>query len=112
MGKFFADKVAGYYLYFTSHDDSEPVHSHASESPKCVEAGSAKIWVYKDGSTKIAKKGTVSDSDLKKICAFIKKNHIHMFKAWEKHFGAFEVYGEPDILHIVRNSEIHTQQEE
>jgi len=103
MPKFFSEKVAGYYLYFTSHDAGEPVHSHASDSPKCIEAGSAKIWVYADGSTRIAEKGSVSDSDLRKICEYIKRNYIHMFKLWEKHFGTLEVYGDTETSYTVQD---------
>ena len=32
MPKYFQYKVAGYYLYFTSHSIVEPIHAHASDS--------------------------------------------------------------------------------
>jgi len=54
MPKYFDFKVSGYYLYFTSFDGSEPFHVHASISSKLTEAGSAKIWVYRNGDTKVA----------------------------------------------------------
>ena len=40
MPKYFQDKVAGYYLYFTMHCVIECMHAHASDK-KLTETGSA-----------------------------------------------------------------------
>ena len=44
MPKYFQEKVAGYYLYFTKHCIIECMHAHASDR-KLTEAGSAKFFV-------------------------------------------------------------------
>lgn len=48
MPKYFAFKVAGYYLYFTSKCIIECMHVHASDR-KLTEAGSAKFFVKNNG---------------------------------------------------------------
>ena len=50
MPKFFQDKVAGYYLYYTKHCVMECLHAHASDR-KLTESGSAKFFVRSDGSS-------------------------------------------------------------
>ena len=56
MPKFYEFKVAGYYLYFTSFCIVECMHVHASDS-RLTEAGSAKFFVKKDG-TSVKKSGS------------------------------------------------------
>ena len=48
MPKYYEYKVCGYYLYYTSHCVIEAMHVHASDR-KLTEAGSAKLFVKKDG---------------------------------------------------------------
>ena len=91
MPKWTDTKVAGYTLYFTTHDRGEPVHSHAS-SRRLIEAGSAKIWVYKNGDTSIADPGTLSSVELNRICKFIKNNKEDLFEAWQAQFGNLEFF--------------------
>ena len=50
MPKYYEFKVAGYYLYFTSHCVIECMHVHASDR-KLTEAGSAKFFVRDNGET-------------------------------------------------------------
>ena len=50
MPKYFKEKVAGYYLYYTKHCVIEAMHAHASEE-ELSERGSAKFWVKADGSS-------------------------------------------------------------
>jgi len=40
MPKYFQDKVAGYYLYYTKHCIVEAMHAHASDK-RMTEGGSA-----------------------------------------------------------------------
>ena len=52
MPKYYQEKVAGYYLYYTKHCVIEAMHAHASDK-KMTEEGSAKFFVRADGSTEI-----------------------------------------------------------
>ena len=71
MPKYYQFKVAGYFLYFTSHCIIECMHVHASDK-KLTEAGSAKFFVKENGDTIIKEQGILSDRELHKIQAFIK----------------------------------------
>jgi len=71
-----------------------------------LEAGSAKIWVYKNGDTKIQHKGKADDDSLNKICKYIKNNYMIILKKWEEKFGRLEIYGEPYILYTVKGDEL------
>ena len=62
MPKYFLDKIAGYYLYYTKHCVIECMHAHASDK-KFTEGGSAKFFVLADGSTIIQNKGILNDLD-------------------------------------------------
>ena len=62
MPKYFQYKVAGYFLYFTSHCIVEPIHAHASDS-KLSEGGSAKLWLKDNGDTVIASHGTITHKE-------------------------------------------------
>ena len=84
MPKYYEFKVAGYYLYFTSHCIIECMHVHASDR-KLTEAGSAKLFVKDNGDTIVQKKGTLSPKDLKKIQAFIKINYKEMYLKWSEY---------------------------
>ena len=94
MPKWTDTKVAGYTLYFTTHDGGEPVHSHDS-TKRLVEAGSAKIWVYQNGDTEVADSGNLSTTEIKRICKFIKENKQDLFEVWHKIFGDLEFFEEP-----------------
>ena len=92
MPKYFSFKVAGYFLYFTSHCIIEPIHAHASDS-KLSESGSAKIWVKENGDTVVASYGAVSYRDMTVIRQFIKDN-IHLIKkTWIDFAGYVEFLG-------------------
>lgn len=60
MPKYFADKVCGYYLYFTSHCVLECMHVHASDE-ELTEGGSAKFFVKSDGTSVLVNRGVLSD---------------------------------------------------
>ena len=70
MPKYFLDKIAGYYLYYTKHCVIECMHAHASDK-KLTEGGSAKFFVLADGSTIIQNKGILNDREILKIQKFI-----------------------------------------
>ena len=108
MGKFFTAKVANHYLYYTSFDRHEPVHAHASDR-KMIEAGSAKIWVLKDGSTEVASpdgQGRLSAKELNTIRKYITDNHITIFRMWENAFGPLWIKGEPDKRYTIAGGEL------
>ena len=89
MPKYFSFKVAGYFLYFTSHCIVEPIHAHASDG-RLSEGGSAKIWIKDNGDTAIANHGAVSHRDMAVIRQFIKDN-IHIIKStWADFVGYTE----------------------
>ena len=48
MPKYYQEKVAGYYLYYTKHCVIEAMHAHASDR-KLTEEGSAIFFVKADG---------------------------------------------------------------
>ena len=91
MPKYFAFKIYGYYLYFTSHCIVEAMHAHASDS-KLTEAGSAKFFVRADGSTVLQKRGTLKDHEITKIQKFIKSHYLEMYQAWteDSEIGFYE----------------------
>ena len=82
MPKYYDFKVAGYYLYFTSHCIIECMHVHASDR-KLTEAGSAKLFVRSDGSTDVQEQGILNDRELRSIQSFIQENYLDMYKKWQ-----------------------------
>ena len=82
MPKYYDFKVAGYYLYFTSHCVIECMHVHASDR-KLTEAGSAKLFVRSDGSTVVQEQGILNDRELRSIQSFIQENYLDMYKKWQ-----------------------------
>lgn len=86
MPKYTNDVVAGYTLYFTSKCIIEAMHVHASDK-RLTEYGSAKIFVYSNGDTKIEKYGTVPSESMIKIQKYIKKNYEKLYEKWKKYGG-------------------------
>ncbi len=83
MPKYYQFQVAGYYLYYTSHCVIECMHVHASDR-HLTEAGSAKLFVSRDGSTTVQHRGQLSDRELLTIQAFIKTNYLEMYEKWSR----------------------------
>lgn len=81
MPKYYNFKIAGYYLYFTMHCIVECMHVHASDR-KLTESGSAKFFVKENGDTVLQKRGILTDPEISKIQAFIKKNYKEMYLKW------------------------------
>lgn len=90
MPKYYRDKIADHYLYFTSECIVEAMHVHASDR-KLTEANSAKFFVKSDGSTVMQRQGDLTDVEVNKIERFIKANYIDMYKKW-KTFGGKDFY--------------------
>ena len=84
MPKYTGDIVAGYTLYFTSKCVIEAMHVHASDK-ELSEIGSAKLYVYDNGDTRIERWGTVNEHDMKIIQQYIKINHTQMYKKWSRY---------------------------
>jgi len=84
MPKYTNDIVAGYVLYFTSKCVIEAMHVHASDK-ELSEKNSAKLFVYKNGDTKITQWGTVNEPDMKAIQDYIKINYRSMYDKWSKY---------------------------
>ena len=81
MPKYYEYKVAGYYLYFTSHCVIECMHVHASDR-KLTESGSAKFFVKSNGDSVIQEQGLLNEREIHKIQEFIKKNYKEMYLKW------------------------------
>lgn len=81
MPKYTSDVVAGYILYFTSKCTIEAMHVHASDK-ELSETGSAKLYVYDNGDTKVERFGNVNHVDMKKIQLYIKANYKIMYEKW------------------------------
>ena len=73
MPKYYEYKIAGYYLYFTSHCTIKAMHVHASDR-HLTESGSAKFFVQN--------RGILTDREISKIQAFIRMNYQEMYLAW------------------------------
>ena len=84
MPKYYEFKVAGYYLYFTSHCIIECMHVHASDG-RLTEAGSAKFFVKENGDSIIQNKGTLNDRETRRIQTFIKNNYQEMYLKWAEY---------------------------
>lgn len=84
MPKYYEFKVAGYYLYFTSHCIIECMHVHASDS-KLTETGSAKFFVKDNGDSILKEQGILNDREVNKIQEFIKKNYQDMYLKWAEY---------------------------
>ena len=78
MPKYFRDKIAGYYLYYTKYCVIEAMHVHASDR-KLTESGSAKFWVKANGDTEIQDKGVLSEHEVKAVQRYIKKHYKEMY---------------------------------
>lgn len=74
MPHYTRDKVAGYWLYYTSECLTEGIiHVHAN-SPKPNKRDSAKIWVHSDGTSTVKDYGKVSKKDMTVIQKWIYDN--------------------------------------
>ncbi len=83
MPKYFQNKIAGYYLYYTKHCIVECMHAHASDR-KLTEAGSAKLFVKSNGDTEVQHQGILTDRELKIIQKYIKGHYIEMYEIWAR----------------------------
>ena len=90
MPKYFRDKIANHYLYFTSQCIVEAMHVHASNK-QLSEYNSAKFFVRADGTTVIKKRGDLTDTETNLIRKFIKENYLSMYKTW-KDFGGKDFF--------------------
>ena len=82
--KYYEFKIAGYYLYFTSHCVIECMHVHASDR-KLTESGSAKFFVRENGDTVLQNRGILNDREIRIIQGFIKQNYQEMYLKWAEY---------------------------
>ena len=90
MPKYYRDRIADHYLYFTAECIIEAMHVHASDK-KLTEYNSAKFFVGEDGSTILKQRGDLTDREINIISRFIKENYLDMYKTW-KDFGGQGFY--------------------
>ena len=81
MPKYFKFKIAGYYLYFTSHCTLECMHAHASDNG-LNEDISAKFFIKNNGDTDVQRKGILNNREILEIQKFIKNNYQEMYRTW------------------------------
>ena len=93
MPKYYAFMIAGYYLYFTSHCVVEAMHVHASNRG-LQERGSAKFYVRKDGSSRVERRGMLTDREVSRIQDFIQDNYEEMYLTWRKYSSQSYFEGE------------------
>ena len=86
MPKYYQNKIANHYLYFTSKCIIEAMHVHASDK-KLTEANSAKFFVRSDGSTVMQNRGDLTDREIIIIQQFIRENYLDMYKMWQSFGG-------------------------
>ena len=84
MPKYYEFKIAGYYLYFTSHCIIECMHVHESDR-KLTESGSAKFFVRENGDTVLQNRGILNDREIRIIQGFIKQNYQEMYLKWAEY---------------------------
>ena len=84
MPKYYEFKIAGYYLYFTSHCVIECMHVHASDR-KLTESGSAKFFVRENGDTVLQNRGVLNEIEIRIIQGFIKQNYQEMYLKWAEY---------------------------
>lgn len=89
--KYSKHRVKGLVVYFTDSCLVEAFHAHASESQR--KAGSAKFFIYEDGSSRVDKVGALSKPQIKAVQDFIKDNHMEMFEQWKSEGGKPEYFG-------------------
>ncbi len=90
MPKYYRDRIADHYLYFTAECIIEAMHVHASDR-KLTERNSAKFFVRADGSTVLKERGDLTDREISIISRFIKENYLDMYQTW-KDFGGGDYY--------------------
>lgn len=90
MPKYYRDRIADHYLYFTAECIIEAMHVHASDK-KLTEYNSAKFFVREDGSTILKQRGDLTDREINIISRFIKENYLDMYQTW-KDFGGRDFY--------------------
>ena len=90
MPKYYRDRIADHYLYFTAECIIEAMHVHASDK-KLTEYNSAKFFVREDGSTILKQRGDLTDREINIISRFIKENYLDMYQTW-KDFGGGDFY--------------------
>ena len=90
MPKYYPNKIANHYLYFTAECIIEAMPVHASDK-RMTEANSAKSFVRADGSSVMQKQGDLTDREVNTIVRFIKENYLDMYKMW-KDFGGGEFF--------------------
>lgn len=85
MGKYTEERIAGYILYYTMKCLGEGIiHVHANKD-KMTEKSIAKLWVYSDGSSKLANPSTINQRDLQIIQDWIKNNIDLIENEWLEH---------------------------
>lgn len=74
MGKYTEERIRGYILYYTMKCLGEGIiHVHANKS-SMTEDSLAKLWVYSDGSSALARPSSINKNDLAAIQEWIKNN--------------------------------------
>lgn len=83
MPKYFRDKIAGYFLYYTEHCIMECMHAHASDA-SLAESGSAKFFIKENGDSVLQRRGQLTDREINLIQKYIRKHYKEMYEKWSE----------------------------
>lgn len=82
MGKYTEERIRGYILYYTMKCLGEGIiHVHANKGGM-TEDSIAKLWVYSDGSSELAKPSKINSKDLRVIQDWIRRNIDFIEQEW------------------------------
>lgn len=82
-------KINGYYIFFWSNENLEPIHVHVG---KTVGESTTKIWITSDGMTiRANNKSRIKERDLKELEEFINEQSVFIVREWIN-FHGYEKY--------------------
>ena len=82
MGKYTEERIRGYILYYTMKCLGEGIiHVHANKA-RMTEDSIAKLWVYSDGTSRLAKPSSINNKDLKAIQNWVRNNIDLIERDW------------------------------
>lgn len=85
-------RVDSYYLYFTDKCLVEAFHAHSTGTNSRDRRASAKFFIYNDGSSKVMRRGRLSDREIRKMQDYIRDNYVQMYELWVRYGGKQEFY--------------------
>lgn len=72
-------RIAGFRLYFYSHEPNEPPHIHVDRN-----GASAKVWLE---GVALASNAGFSAKELGEVLRLVRENQMQLLEAWHDFFG-------------------------